>query len=90
MYIDKRFKASINLCEENENYIKVVGESLYAEIINPANIGKIALDISFENNCLRILIEADTLSHMRALINSILYLIYAVRETINVIKNSSS
>jgi len=90
MHIDKRFRASINLCEENEEYIKVIEGSLYAEVINPANVGKVALGIDSKNNCLKITIEADTLSHMRALINSILYLVYAVRETIYTVKSFSS
>ncbi len=90
MYIDKRFRATINLCEEDEEYIKVIEGSLYAEIINPANVGKVAMDIGSKNNCLKIIIEADTLSHMRALINSILYLVYAIRGTIDIVKTFSS
>jgi len=90
MHISKRFRASINLCEENEEYIKVIEGSLYAEVINPANVGKVVLGIDSGNNCLKITIEADTLSHMRALINSILYLVYAIRETIYMVKSFSS
>jgi len=90
MHIDRRFRASINLCEEDDEYIKVLEGSLYAEIINPVNIGKISLGIDSKDGCLKIAIEADTLSHVRALINSILYLIYAIKETIHIVKSASS
>ncbi|MDK6028263.1 KEOPS complex subunit Pcc1 [Ignisphaera sp. 4213-co] len=86
-------KAILKITFENKcEFAQTIYNSIFAEVINPANIGKIKTNIYFSDDLCSINIEvfADTLSHARAFLNSILYLINASLETLNAIKNMSS
>ncbi|MEL9939888.1 MAG: KEOPS complex subunit Pcc1 [Ignisphaera sp.] len=77
--------------EGNCNIVEVLYNSIFAEVVSPANVGRIKPLIRMDNSCsLYLEVEADTLSHARAFINSILYLINASIETMNILEGYRS
>jgi|UniRef100_A0A7J2U0H9 tRNA threonylcarbamoyladenosine modification (KEOPS) complex Pcc1 subunit len=65
----------LNLSGDECNMTEIIYNSIFAEVINPANVGKIITKITLDNCSIKIHVEADTISHLRAFLNSILYLI---------------
>ncbi len=79
--------AVIAICSEGEELREV--ESLYRSLIaeakSPANIGRIRMSVAKRGNCIEILLTVDTLSHLRAVVNSILYLSSSALRTIELL-----
>jgi len=72
------YRASIDLCLDDEKLVRAIEKSMVAESKSPANVGKTRIVVEgIERGCLRLSIECDTLTHLRALINSVLYLVNA-------------
>ncbi len=70
----------------NEDIYETIRRSLIAEIKSPANVGRVSMDMSsVESNTIEIVVKADSFSHLRAIINSILYLLYAITSSIEVV-----
>ena len=92
MQSENVYRASIRICPSNteeDKIIEVIEKSLYAEAVNPANVGKINIGLVKDEKCVDIVITADTLSHLRAVINSFLYLVHSVIATIEILKRFS-
>jgi len=56
-------------------------KALVAEAKNPANKGKIIVEVELANKAVMIRIRADTLTHLRAVVNSFLYLVKVVLDS---------
>jgi len=56
-------------------------KALVAEARNPANRGKISVEVELANKTVMIRIRADTLTHLRAVVNSFLYLAKVVLDS---------
>lgn len=77
--------------ENNCDIVKILYNSIFAEVVSPANMGRIKSLIQIDDSCsLYLEVNADTLSHARAFVNSILYLINASIETLNMLENYRS
>jgi tRNA threonylcarbamoyladenosine modification (KEOPS) complex Pcc1 subunit len=81
-------KACITLTFSSEecNIAETIYNSIFAEVVNPANVGKIVTNIDLNGCTIKICIKADTLSHLRAFLNSILYLTNTSIEVIKIEK----
>ncbi len=65
-----------------EAFVKALYKSLIAEAKSPASVGRIVIEVELSGRCVVLNLRADTESHLRAVINSMLYLIHAVKEVI--------
>jgi len=86
----KDYQVEITLCYENEYeklLLNIIEKSLKAEAINPINSTRAKIELTKIEKCLKIYEEADSLSHIRAITNSYLYLIYTIQKTIDTINN---
>uniref|UniRef100_A0A7J3QD73 KEOPS complex Pcc1-like subunit n=1 Tax=Ignisphaera aggregans TaxID=334771 RepID=A0A7J3QD73_9CREN len=86
----KDYQAEITLCYENEYeklLLNIIEKSLKAEAINPINNTRAKIELTKIEKCLKIHEEADSLSHIRAITNSYLYLIYTIQKTIYTVNN---
>jgi tRNA threonylcarbamoyladenosine modification (KEOPS) complex Pcc1 subunit len=72
------------------NLTEVIYNSIFAEVVNPANVGKISTKIISDKCSIKIYVEADTISHLRAFLNSIFYLINTALEVIKLGEGLSS
>ncbi|MEM1644829.1 MAG: hypothetical protein QXL96_02980 [Ignisphaera sp.] len=83
----------INICfkPEDEEKFKVVIDSTYAEFIQSAGIGKTYIDVNMDFNrlCLNVTINTYSVSQLRAIINSVLYLVHVTLSTLSVIQKVS-
>jgi len=71
--------------ESDVHKLESLYKSLVAEAKSPANVGRITIRIERVGKCVELLIEADTLSHLRAVINSFLYLSSSALRTIELL-----
>ncbi|MEB2836722.1 MAG: KEOPS complex subunit Pcc1 [Desulfurococcales archaeon] len=71
-----RYKASIRICLDPD-ISRAVLESLQAEVRQPAQPAKGRVGASMEGRCVVLEIASDSLSGLRALVNSYLYLVHA-------------
>ncbi len=88
---DSEYFAELVLCPSNRNEIPVLRaleKSLIAEARSPANIERIRVGIRRDGDCVRIELYADTLSHLRAVVNSFLYLIHSAVNSIELVSAS--
>jgi len=82
------YRASVELCLDDDRLLRALEKSMVAESRSPANIGRTRLEVrGIEDGCLRLFIECDTLTHLRALINSVLYLVNASIKVVDAILN---
>jgi tRNA threonylcarbamoyladenosine modification (KEOPS) complex Pcc1 subunit len=70
------YKGAVRVCLE-PSLLEAVKEALEAEVRQPAAPSKGRVGISLERGCLIVDIESDSLSGLRALLNSYTYLIHA-------------
>lgn len=82
----------INICFKSgeEEKFKVVVDSTYVEFTYPVGIGKTHIDVDVDPSrlCLNVIIDTYSLPQLRALINSILYLVHVALSTLNAIQKS--
>lgn len=85
---DSEYFAELVLCPGNCNEIPVLRaleKSLIAEARSPANVERIRIGVRRDGDCVCIELYADTLSHLRAVINSFLYLIHSAVKSIELV-----
>ena len=72
-------KAEVVLCLEDSRIriLEAIRESLEAEVKHPAAPKKGRVSIDVVDHCIRVTVESATLSGLRALLNSYLYLLHA-------------
>ncbi len=88
---DSEYLAELVLCPSNHSetpVLRALERSLIAEARSPANIERIRITIQRDGNCVRIELKADTLSHLRAVVNSFLYLIHSAAKSIEMVTTS--
>ena len=84
---DGEYFAELTLCPSQYTEIpllKALEKSLIAEAKSPANVERIRVSIRRDGDCVRIELFADTLSHLRAVVNSFLYLVHSAVKSIEV------
>jgi len=69
-------KGVVKLCLYPE-LLNAVEEALEAEVRHPAAPSKGRVEVGIEGGCLVLVVESDSLSGLRALLNSYTYLIHA-------------
>ena len=82
---DSRYWARLVICPVNSEeklIIQALEQSLRAEAKSPTDVGKIRVDVGSLDVCIQITFSTDTLSHLRAVINSFLYLIHSATKSI--------
>ncbi len=79
------------MCFNNndQSLFRTVVESLYVELINPIGGSKtyVGVDINEEDRCLMITICSESLSQLRAVVNSVMYLIHTLLYTVKIVSN---
>jgi len=90
MQSENIYKSCVKICFthlEAENF-DIVLESIRPEIVMPIDSKRtnIILDIDVARSCIVISISTSSLSQLRAIINSILYLVNTSVTTINVLR----
>jgi len=84
MELSYKGEVTINFLNDECRLAENVFRSIYAEVVNPANAGRLKAYISIDKCSIKIDIVSDTMSHLRAFINSILYLLNTAIEVIRV------
>lgn len=84
----------INVCfnlNEEEKF-KVVVDSIYPELAYPVSVGKTYIDVKINSEKLCLIVEINTysMSQLRAIINSILYLMHIILSTLNIMQKSTN
>jgi tRNA threonylcarbamoyladenosine modification (KEOPS) complex Pcc1 subunit len=74
----------INFINDECRLTEDIFRSLYAEVVNPVNIRKLKAYISIDKCSIKINVVSDKMSHLRAFVNSILYLLNTAIEVIQV------
>ncbi|MEB3851743.1 MAG: hypothetical protein LRS49_04080 [Desulfurococcales archaeon] len=69
-------KATLRVCGPRR-LVGAVAESLEAEAMQPAAPSKGSVEVSREGECIMIVVGSESLSGLRALVNSYLYLLHA-------------
>lgn len=77
------------LCYEDaheEILLDIIKRSLIPEVSNPIeNTDEIKIELTSNKSCLEIYEKSNSLSRVRAITNSYLYLIYTIEKTIDII-----
>ncbi|MEM0371039.1 MAG: hypothetical protein QXG46_00030 [Ignisphaera sp.] len=75
--------------DDDPSLFHTIVESLYIELINPIGGSKtyVGVDVNEEDRCLMIIICSESLSQLRAVVNSVMYLMHALLYTIKIISN---
>lgn len=77
------------LCYEDvheEILLDIIKRSLIPEVSNPIeNTDEIKIEFTSNRSCLEIYEKSNSLSRVRAITNSYLYLIYTIEKTIDII-----
>jgi len=85
----KNYKVKMLLCYEDaheEILLDIIKRSLIAEVSNPIeNTDEIKIGFTSNRSCLEIYEKSNSLSRVRAITNSYLYLIYTIEKTIDII-----
>jgi len=82
---DLPYEARIDLCPSDRSekeLIQSIYRSLIAEARSPASVGRIRIRVEMRGGCLSVEMKTDTESHLRAVLNSIMYLLHAVRDVV--------
>ena len=82
---DSRYWARLVICPVNSEeklIIQALEQSLRAEAKSPTDVERIRVDVRGFDVCMQITFSTDTLSHLRAVINSFLYLIHSAVKSI--------
>ena len=80
------YSAFIKVCPSDDREsrtLRAIYRSLVAEAKSPASLGRIVVKVSLEGECLGIEMKADTESHLRAVVNSYLYLLNAAKVVVD-------
>jgi len=83
---DLPYEARIDLCPSSDSEKRLIlsmYRSLVAEAKSPASLGRIRIRVELKGECLSIDMRTDTESHLRAVLNSMMYLLHAVREVVH-------
>ncbi len=75
--MDHRAEVVLCLGSSRTHILKALRESLEAEVKHPAAPQKGRVSVDVVDYCLRVTVESPTLSGLRALLNSYLYLLHA-------------
>ncbi|HID80743.1 MAG TPA: hypothetical protein EYP48_03380 [Ignisphaera sp.] len=82
---DGKYWARLVICpvdNEERLIVQALEQSLIAEAKSPTDVERIRVDVRGLNACTQITFSTDTLSHLRAVINSFLYLIHSAVKSI--------
>lgn len=82
----------MRICATKREDAKALFASLYAESLSPANMGKtkIVVRISDREPCVDVHLLTDTLTHLRAIVNSLIYLSSAALKTLEVLSSAKA
>ncbi|MEM4513708.1 MAG: KEOPS complex subunit Pcc1 [Ignisphaera sp.] len=87
-------QGSINICFKlnEEEKFRVIVDSIYPELVYPVSVEKTCIDVKIDPEKLCLIIEIDTYStsQLRAIINSILYLVHITLSTLNIMQKSTN
>jgi len=75
------YDSAITIELDDVKLAEALYKALVAEAKNPANRGKINVEVELANKAVIIRIRADTLAHLRAVVNSFLYLVKVVLDS---------
>lgn len=84
------YQGNISVCfnQEEQRLFDILIDSIYPEIVSPVEATRIRVNVNIDPRalCIDIEISAYSLSQLRALFNSAMYLIHVILSTIDVIK----
>ncbi|MCS7111780.1 MAG: KEOPS complex subunit Pcc1 [Ignisphaera sp.] len=86
---DKNYHAEITLCHETvyeKLLLNIIERSIAAEVANPVESSiEAKIELIDDKRCLKMYVNTDSLSRIRAIVNSYLYLINSIERTIDTV-----